>query len=201
MCHAADGKPVDLTKQAPPKPKPEPEHPPPPPKPKPVSRTRPKPKPKPASQKRPVTIRPTLPTGVPKPRNMEVIITPDEVGAYVLASREREIALRTWKLDVEEGGIIRHCRCEKGEECKETGVILLPFDPPYIEKQLLDEITAFRQEYGLPVKKISYYQAFSLSSIPNPISRFTLAGSWKDGKLIDSAQSNFYILYRSKRKV
>jgi hypothetical protein len=197
MCHAADGKPLDLTKKAAPKPEPEP---PPQTKPaaqKPLLKARPKPKPKPTPKKQPVTVRPQMPTGVPKPRNMEVIITPDEIGAYVLASREREIALRTWKLDVEEGGIIRHCRCEKGDKCEATSVILRPFDSHYIEKQLLDEITAFRQEYGLPVKKLSYYQAFSLSGVSTPISRFTLAGTWKDQSSILSAQLNFYRLYRS----
>jgi hypothetical protein len=195
QCHAAEGRPVDLTKKNSPKPEPEP---PPPPKPKPQSPAKPqmKTKPKPPPKKRPAPVQVILPAGLPKPRNVEVIVTPDSVAAYILAPRERRIATRSWDLDVDEGGIIRHCECEKGEDCKATSMILRPFDLPYIEQQMMDEITEFRQEYGLPAKKVSYYRALMPGGMPEPISRFHLSGSWKNGLTLGKAQANFYRKYR-----
>jgi hypothetical protein len=196
LCHADQGKPKDLRTKPVSEPKGEPKPEPEPAAKAPPSRGQPKPKQKPAPKKPPVPVRPSLPVGVPKPRHMEVVITPDEIGAYVLASRERQIAVRTWKLDVEEGGILRICRCEKEDDCEADGIIMMPVDVPFIEKQLLDEITAFRQEYGLPVKKINYHQAPSLSSMPVSLPRLKLGGDWKNQNLINSARKNFYSMYR-----
>ncbi|MCP5099818.1 MAG: hypothetical protein GY943_30045, partial [Chloroflexi bacterium] len=87
LCHANDGKPVDLSiKSVQPPQKSEPE----PPAPK------PKPNPKLRSPKRSQPIRqpkkstsPRMPKGVPKPQRLEVMVYPDAIIAFVLASRER----------------------------------------------------------------------------------------------------------------
>jgi hypothetical protein len=127
-----------------------------------------------------------------------VIAYPDVVVAFLLASRERQIAVRTWELIPEEGGIIRTCECEKGAICQATGMVIRPSERQSMEQQILQEITAFRTEYGLPAKKVNFNQAFSPDSPLFPLRRFKLTGLWEDEEALDEARKTFARLYWKK---
>ena len=105
---------------------------------------------------------------------MEVVVEGDEVVAYVLASRNRQLASRFWNL-VPTEGIVVTCHCAKGPGCERDGIVLLPAGADGIEKQILDEITLFRREYGLPSKKLAFSR-FSGPDTLAPLPRFRLAG-------------------------
>lgn len=191
LCHADNGRPVDLTTQTTPPPPPSP----PPPAAKTAvsppgqSRTKAKPKTK-------VTAKPTaLSTSGPKPLRMEVVLHHKAVAAFLLGKKDKEIAKRFWELDIAEGGILRNCDCEKGESCPANGIIIRPSVPRSIEKQIQDELVAFAEEYGFPPQKIKYNRLSSLSGEPFSIPRFELFGLWKDEKALDEARETFARLY------
>ncbi len=192
LCHAANGRPVDLTQQTAPPPEPaaptKPETPPqtsrkkqskPPPK----SQPRPKPKPVPAAK------------SGPKPLRMEVVLHVNTVAAYLLGKRNREIAVRIWELVPQEGGILRNCECEKGELCRANGMVIRPFTSREIDKQMHDELAAFAEEYSLPPQKIHYNRLSSLSREPYSVPRFELFGLWKNEATITEARDTFAQLY------
>ncbi|MCP5100733.1 MAG: hypothetical protein GY943_34725, partial [Chloroflexi bacterium] len=190
LCHANDGKPVDLSiksVQPPQKSKPEPPAPKPKPKSKPSRRPQPIRKPKKSTS-------PRMPKGVPKPQRLEVMVYPDAIIAFVLASREREIAMRTWTLNPEEG-ILRSCECEKGTACKADRMIMRPSDKEPIKRQLLDEIASFRQEYGLPSKKVIFNRVSSLDGQFFSVPSFKLYGLWKDEDALAQARASFERIY------
>ena len=198
LCHANNGEPVDLTaKEAPaPEPEPAPAPPPAPPKARPDRKTgarsrasKPTPKPKPAAAK------PAWPKGVPKPRQIEVVVHHNAVAAYALASRERQVAVRIWELIPSDGGIIRTCDCEKGEACQANRMVLRPSEWQPIEGQIKQEINAFREEYGLPAKKINFNRVSSLDGQFIPIPQFKLFGLWKEEEALAEARAHFERLY------
>jgi hypothetical protein len=189
MCHANDGKPVDLTVQTtPPEPEPAPT-----PKPKPGPKT-----PRRAKSTRSrstgkpkrVTARPKMPKGVPKPQRIEVVVHPDAVVAFVLASRERQIAMRVWELNPAEG-LIRTCKCEKKGKCKANNMVIRPSEWPPIESLILQEITSFREEYGLPSKKVRFNQVSLFDGPPSPMNSFKLFGLWKDEEALTKTRASF----------
>ncbi len=193
LCHANDGQPVDLTvKTVPPPPKPEPQQ---EPKPKLTTprRSQPKRSQTPRKPKKALTP-PKMPKGVPKPQRMEVVTHHDAVAAYILASRERQIASRVWELKPEEG-ILQTCECEKGDACQADRMVMRPSDREPIEHQILDEITSFRKEYGLPPKKIGFNHASSLDGMPFPVKTFKLFGLWKDEEALAMARASFERIY------
>jgi hypothetical protein len=197
MCHANDGRPVDLTaptKSAPqPEPKPESA---PPSKPQPAAKTKPKaPPPKPAP-KPPVRRAPVWPAGIPKPQRIEVIYDHNSVGAYVLASRERQIAMRSWLLDPEQG-ILIECDCEKGAQCKANNMVMWPVGTADIERQIMDQIQELRREYLLPEKKVKFNRG--TPGLHLPTHRLILFGSWKDEAVMRQAQQSFGRIYHKRK--
>lgn len=194
LCHADNGRPQDLTKQTatPPVKAATPPPAPPPPSPRrkrkkpPVTRkSKPKPAAKPAASRR----------KGPKPLGMEVVVSPNSVYAYLLGKKGKTLALRTWIFEPDEGGILRDCECEKGDDCKADDMIVRPFDIKQIEKQLHDELLAFAAEYHLSSRKIHYNRLSSLSGDPFPTGRFELFGLWKNEEAISHAQDTFARLY------
>ena len=158
LCHANEGQPVDL-RSAPP---PEPEPPPPPPKPAATKPTTPAKSKKASTKNKRSTkskavikprVKPRLPKGMPKPQRIEVVVDYDSITAYLLASRERELASRMWRLIPNEGIIIT-CWCEKGTNCPANNRVMRPANKANLAGQLLDEIDRFRREYGLSGKKV-----------------------------------------------
>ncbi|HEX6386417.1 MAG TPA: hypothetical protein VF177_17230 [Anaerolineae bacterium] len=196
LCHASDGEPVDLAAKAPPSPEPEPT-PPPATQPKPgkkantkTRRSKPTPtKSKPASDKS------AWPKGVPKPQRIEIVVHSNAVAAHLLASRERQVAVRIWELIPSDGGIVRTCDCEKGEVCKANNIVIRPSEWQPIEAQIMQEIAALRQEYGLPAKKVKFNRVSSLDGQFIPMPQFKLFGLWKEETALAEARTNFERLY------
>lgn len=188
LCHADNGCPVDLTQQTAPPPEPtapvKPEAPP-----QASRKTRPKPSPKTQAKSKSKLV-PAAKSG-PKPLRMEVVLHVNTVAAYLLGKRDREIAVRTWELVPQEGGILRNCECEKGELCRANGMVLRPFTSSEIEKQMHDELAAFAEEYGLPPQKIHYNRISSLNREPYPTPRFELFGLWKNEEALTEARDTF----------
>lgn len=122
---------------------------------------------------------------------MEVVLDSDVVAAYLLGKRERQVAIRVWELNPEQGGILRNCQCEKDAACKADGMILRPFPLPHIEKQIRDELTNLANEYNYPPEKINYNRLSSPHLPPYPVGRFTLFGLWKNEAVLDAARTAF----------
>jgi hypothetical protein len=191
LCHADNGRPIDLTIQTPPPP--QPASPVKPERPSPTSRkSRSKPPPR-KSKAKPKPAR-KVKSG-PKPLRMEIILHPTTVAANLVGKRGREIAVRIWELMPEEGGIIRNCQCEKGDACQADGMILRPHDWEPIENQMHAELAAFAEEYGLPPKKMHYNRLSPLSGEPHPVTQFKLFGLWKNEEAITEARDTFADLY------
>ena len=134
-----------------------------------------------------------MPKGVPKPQRIEVAVDEDEVVAFVLASRERQIAVRSWLLDLDQGIVIT-CKCEKGLECEETNMVMRPSEWWPLEEQLLEEIKKLRLEYGLPAKKVKFNQVVNRDFVP--VRKFVLYGLWKDEDALRQARRAFEATYR-----
>ncbi|MEE8304796.1 MAG: hypothetical protein V3S24_20435 [Candidatus Tectomicrobia bacterium] len=195
LCHANAGQPVALHAQtltpAAPQPEPLPSVSPA----APSTPTRPKPSkrvtPRQVTPKQALPPRKTrrLPAGTPTPQRLEVLIQSDQdaVVAYVLASRDREVAMRVWKLQPEGIGVL--CRCELGADCDENHMLWRPVDAAGIEKQVLNAISALRQEYGVPPKKVQFFQYTAGRHIP--MRRLALQGRWKDDAVLRHARIKF----------
>lgn len=192
QCHAADGQPLAVAAPAAPpvaaplakvetpaSPAPAPSR---------QSRSKtppPKPKPQLTAKAPPVT------KDVPKVVRMEVILHFDAVAAYLLGKRDREFATRVWRLSPEEGGILRNCRCEKGDSCRADRTVLRPWDAQVIEKQIYGELLAFANEYGFPVKKIRYNRSSPSGGDVQPAYKFELTGLWKNETALNKARKRF----------
>jgi len=196
LCHANQGQPVDLGSIPEAKPEPEMEPPLPSPKPKPAKNKKASAKNKRAPKSRAVAPRrkkPSLPKGGPKPQRAEVVTEYDAVAAYMLASHERQIASRVWRL-VPNQGIIITCQCEKGETCQANNKVMRPALKANLVRQLLDDIDKFRREYGLPVKKVKFNRAEGGHFTPTR--RLLLIGLWNDEKALAAARNAFDRIYR-----
>lgn len=192
LCHADNGRPADLTVQAPSPPEPAPAKPETPPA------TGRKGRSKSPSKSRQAKSRPQPTRKVksgPKALRMEVVLHVDAVAAYLLGKRDREIAVRVWELVPAEGGILRNCQCEKGESCQASGMVIRPSESRYIKRQMRDELAAFAAEYDLPPQKIHYNRLSSLSGEPYSVPRFELIGLWKNEEAIREARDTFARLY------
>lgn len=126
---------------------------------------------------------------------MEVVLHDNVIAAYMLGKRAREIAARTWELIPEDGGIFRHCECEKGDGCKANGIVLRPFISQHVEMQIRNELTDFAAEYGLAPQKIYYNRLSPLGREPYPVDQFSLFGLWKNEEAITEARDTFERLY------
>jgi hypothetical protein len=219
LCHAAEGEPARLrtvggvsdaetTEEAegptasPPEPEPEPEKVEAPPKP-PVET---KPKKKPTAGRR---------AAGAKARNAErrkggrrgratatgqkiavyTYATEPVITAFVIASRGRELARRTWELV--EDGIAVWCRCEKGPFCQMDQTVFEPGTASEIEAQLQDEIEALRREYQVAGKRVNFY--YVLHDAPRSERRLLLRGQWKDDATLSRARTAFIKTYTSRR--
>lgn len=104
-----------------------------------------------------------------------------------LQAERLQLAVRAWELRSE--GIAVFCQCEKGRTCPENHLVLRPANAAGIEKQVLAAIDAFRREYGVPSKKVTFSQRVAGHIVPQR--RFTLQGEWKDDTVLDQAQEEF----------
>jgi hypothetical protein len=88
---------------------------------------------------------------------LEVYADPAQgvITAYVMA-RKRELAMRRWEMTDE--GISSHCHCEKGWQCKHSGIVYRPAPDSQLEAQVMSFVTALRTEYGIGATKVHFYQ-------------------------------------------
>jgi hypothetical protein len=138
---------------------------------------------------------PPLPDDTPRPQRIEIVLYPNAVAAHVLSANEEQIALRTWELRPEEGGIIRDCECEKGSDCAADGMILRPAEHISVEKQLMNEITELRKEYRVLPKQLKFNHVSDFGGAFTRVPQFKLFGLWKDEEAIQRAQQKFADLY------
>ncbi|MBN1318693.1 MAG: hypothetical protein JXA42_24645, partial [Anaerolineales bacterium] len=191
------GKPVDLEEERTPAP-PEPEDTPSPPpliKSPPAGSIR---SPRLRSPRKTLRTRSRKHTGTPKPQRIEVVVYADMVDAFVLSSRERQIARRTWDLIPLEGGIVRTCECEKGDECEANNIVIRPAEWMSIDDQIKQEIKELCQEYGLPSRKVNYNLTSMLDDQFVPMLQFKLFGLWRDKDALDKARAAFDRLPKSR---
>jgi hypothetical protein len=117
------------------------------------------------------------------------------IDAFVIASRGRELARRTWELV--EDGIAVWCRCEKGPFCRVNQTVFEPGTADEIEAQLQDEIEALRREYQVPGKRVNFY--YVLHDAPRTERRLLLRGQWKDDTTLSRARTVFMKTYTPRR--
>lgn len=192
MCHADAGQPVNRGAPAvsapPPAPTPAAPTPPAPP-PKPAARRPARPAAPPAPPPR-AAPQPDWPKGVPKPQRMEVDVTERAVVAIVLASRNREVAMRRWMLDLEYG-ISVLCKCEKGSACQAESYIHRPMSGAQLVAQLEEKIEQMRAEYGIPKKKVTTNRLQFANMPPEPTPRLELFGYWQDEAYLTRCRQGF----------
>jgi hypothetical protein len=209
LCHADEGKPVHILPTAPP----------PEPSPEPAEQPKPEPEkvealPKPAVEKKPKKKKPpTPPAGrrragakrTPSTRRataigqkIEVYTHPAEpvITAFVVASRGRELARRTWELV--EDGIAVWCLCEKSPFCRVDQTIFEPGTADEIEAQIQAQIQALRREYQVPGKRVNFY--YVLHDAPRPERRLLLRGQWKDDAALSKARTAFQKTYTRRSR-
>jgi len=147
-----------------------------------------------ARAKRTPSTRRVIATG----QKIEVYTYPAEpvITAFVIASRGRELARRTWELV--EDGIAVWCNCEKGPFCRVNQTIFEPGTADEIEAQLQDKIEALRREYQVPGKRVNFY--YVLHDAPRPERRLLLRGQWKDDAALSKARTTFQKTYTRRSR-
>lgn len=166
--------------------------------PTPRGKTGSKPKPQPKARLQ-VKAAPKPPPG-PQPIFMGVVFDQSSVTAYLMGKREKQIALRIWRFELDEGGILCKCHCEKGERCPASNMISRPSELEPMDKQMLNEVHEFAREYKLPVSKIHYFQVSSLSGEPFPVPKLRLTGLWQNEEALAHARQVFADRYWKRRR-
>jgi len=208
LCHAADGEPARIlptrkrgtaegAEAPPPEPEPKPEKVEAPPKPPVEKKPEKKKPPTPPARRRAAKAKRTPSTRRVTGQKIEVYTYPAEpvITAFVIASRGRELARRTWELV--EDGIAVWCNCEKGPFCRVNQTIFEPGSADEIEAQLQDKIEALRGEYQVPGKRVNFY--YVLHDAPRPERRLLLRGLWKDDTALSKARTAFMETYTRRR--
>jgi hypothetical protein len=188
LCHAADGQPAVLGEKKV-EPQPEVAAPPPPRKPEPGARppakgawraTRPV-----AKQRQPAGSRPAPSVSAVR-INVEVYEDYPRVVAFVMRSTNLVLATRTIELTPE--GISVSCRCEK-EPCPANGWLYRPGSPLAVQEQVKAFLSALRQEYYLPPKRVRYYTVRHQEVEERKT--LVLPPMWRDERLLEDARRGF----------
>jgi len=124
----------------------------------------------------------------PKPlaETIEVYADPARrmITAYAMA-KKREIAVRWWTFA--ESGIAVECKCEKGRNCHENGLVYRPMDD--IDAQMKSQLGKFRAEYHVPEYKLRFFQV--RGGQPFEEKKLRVPSEWKDPEAIKKARENF----------
>jgi hypothetical protein len=112
------------------------------------------------------------------------------ITAYMIR-RKSELAARLWVMT--EKGISANCECEKAWDCKERGLVYLPWMD--LEEQMNDLLNRFRDEYYLPHNKTRYFQ-IRLGK-PFDEKKLKIPSGWRDEATLAKARKGFHEL--SKR--
>ncbi len=129
-----------------------------------------------------------LKTSPPKPlaETIEVYSDPAQsmITAYAMA-KKRVIAERYWTF--EKSGIAIECKCEKGRDCHEDGLIYLPMED--MDMQMKIQIGKFRAEYRVPEFKQRFFQI--RNEQPFEEKKLKVPSEWKDPEAIKMAREIF----------
>ena len=122
----------------------------------------------------------------PQAETIDVYADPAQrtITAFAL-TKKRDIAVRWWTF--EEGGIAIGCKCEKGQNCPENGLIYRPMDD--IDTQMKLQIGKFRSEYHVPENKLRFFQVREGQPFEEKKLRVPL--QWKDRETIIKAREAF----------
>jgi len=120
--------------------------------------------------------------------HMEVYADPaqNSITAYAML-KKHEVATRVWEMTDE--GISVMCWCEKGPACRERGLVYRPDGPEFIESQIKRLLKSFQWEYGVPDKKIRYYQIRQNES--HDELKLKVPSRWKDAAALERACAGF----------
>ncbi|MGB0387741.1 MAG: hypothetical protein ACPGWR_23230 [Ardenticatenaceae bacterium] len=121
-------------------------------------------------------------------QRIEVVSTRNAVEAYVLGTRDRTIAQRTWIFERGEG-ISVSCFCEKRWLCSASGNTLRPANKDQILMQMRREIDKLRKEYGLTKNKIVYNRMDGKEYVQIPY--LLLIGYWNNERQIRATQAAY----------
>ena len=117
----------------------------------------------------------------------------NQIIAHVIL-RRREIATRAWSMTDE--GIAVNCWCEK-PNCEERGIVYRPMDAERITGQVVGFVEMYANEYGVPGKKIRFYQ-IRQREVHGEV-RLKLPASWKDPLVLEQAWTGFDALRNRNR--
>ena len=183
LCHAADGKPQQLS--IPVAIQPAAQKPPATPVTAEASQPESIPARAPRSKKKPTERRPASQPrrraieSTPGPANyrIEVFVEPEKpvVTAFVL-TKDTQIAARSW-IQVDEG-IAVECDCEKRHRCLANYTVLKLTDDVKVEALLELEIDELRREYGVAARKVTRFAI--LSGGWRQVPRVALRGAWHE---------------------
>lgn len=123
---------------------------------------------------------------------VEVYSDPAErtITAYMIR-RKSELAERQWVMM--DKGISVNCICEKMQDCKERGLVYLPWVD--LDEQMNDLLNRFCDEYYLPHNKARYFQ-IRLGK-PFDEKKLKIPSGWRDEETLVKARKGFHEL--SKR--
>ena len=114
------------------------------------------------------------------------------ITAYAMV-KKRNLCTRRWKLV--ETGIAVYCRCEKGEDCQENGLVYLPRDD--VDRQANSLLAVFLDEYRVPENKVRYFQIRQGNTFNEK--KLKVPSSWKDPAALEKARLGFENLKASHK--
>jgi hypothetical protein len=106
------------------------------------------------------------------------------ITAFAMA-KKNEIAMRVWTF--EKSGIVIDCKCEKGKQCEEDGLVYRPMDD--IDGQMKLLIGKFKSEYAVPENKLRFFQI--REGQPFAEKKLKVPTQWKDRDMIIQAREAF----------
>ena len=108
--------------------------------------------------------------------------------------RRSELAIRWWAMT--DKGISANCNCEKMSDCKERGLVYLPWMD--LDEQMDDLLNLFRDEYHLPHNKTRYFQI----RVEKPFEekKLKIPSSWRDEATLAKARKGFDELTKKNRE-
>ena len=131
------------------------------------------------------------PAPVPRTAATQIVVEVDwsepVVTAFVLSSKKRELAVRTWQLTA--SGISKNCECAKGLLSPATGVLIQPGSVSTIDSWMQRQVEELRREYGVPASGVSYVSV--VHGAPTGMTALSLRGKWKDESFLKQARQGF----------
>jgi hypothetical protein len=126
---------------------------------------------------------------------LEVYSDPAEgtITAYMIR-RRGELAARGWAMM--DKGIAVHCVCEKMQNCKDDGLVYLPWVD--LDEQMNDLLNRFRDEYHLPHNKTRYFQI--RVGKPFEEKKLKIPLGWRDEATLAKARKGFDELTKKNRE-